>query len=145
MAPKRSPYTPQRRVTRMLCRPLNDLHMHLIYTFPSRNIIRPSVQSPLAAISASFALEISKSIANASTLSTLMETSPQTITTPISYTVDNLVPFDIPVFVKPSSSSPPADVINPEPLLLPSSACYTSLSCHSSLLYTKSPALLLPS
>ncbi|KIK00498.1 hypothetical protein K443DRAFT_679145 [Laccaria amethystina LaAM-08-1] len=62
-----------------------------------RNIIRPSVQSSLDAISASFALQISQSVANTSTLSTLMASSPQTITMPISYTIDNLVPFDIPV------------------------------------------------
>lgn len=62
-----------------------------------RNIIQPSVESSLTVISASFALQISRSVANASTLSTLMSTSPQTITTPISYTFNNLVPFDVPV------------------------------------------------
>lgn len=62
-----------------------------------RNIIRPSVESSLAAISVSFAMQISQSVANASTLSILLTTSPQTITMPIFYTIDNVVPFDIPV------------------------------------------------
>lgn len=62
-----------------------------------RSIIRPSVEASLSAISASFAMQITQNVANSTVLPALLSTSPQTITSPISYTINNLLPFDVPV------------------------------------------------
>lgn len=37
-------------------------------------------------------------LSNFSSLSSILSMSPQTITEPVSYTVDNLAPFDVPVY-----------------------------------------------
>ncbi|KIK00497.1 hypothetical protein K443DRAFT_122793 [Laccaria amethystina LaAM-08-1] len=62
-----------------------------------RGIIRPSVEASLSAITTSFAMQITQNVANSSVVPALLSTSPQTITSPISYTINNLLPFDVPV------------------------------------------------
>ncbi|KAK0222556.1 hypothetical protein EDD85DRAFT_983175 [Armillaria nabsnona] len=64
-----------------------------------RSLIRPSVQTTLAAISQAFAQiflrQVGSSLSNA--LASISTTAPQILTEPISYTIDNLRPFDTPV------------------------------------------------
>ncbi|RDB27751.1 Nitrosoguanidine resistance protein SNG1 [Hypsizygus marmoreus] len=62
-----------------------------------RSLIRPSVQTSLAAISQSYATQAVGQIINSPNLQALLRTSPQTVVAPISYTIDNLRPFDQPV------------------------------------------------
>ncbi|EDR03372.1 uncharacterized protein LACBIDRAFT_307149 [Laccaria bicolor S238N-H82] len=62
-----------------------------------RNLIRPTAQNQLDATSTIFAAQFARQIANLSTLPQLMATSPQTVVKPISYTINNLVPFAQPV------------------------------------------------
>lgn len=62
-----------------------------------RNLIRPTAQTQLDATSTIFAAQFARQIANLSTLPQLMATSPQTVVKPISYTINNLVPFAQPV------------------------------------------------
>ncbi|KAF8965752.1 hypothetical protein BDZ97DRAFT_1810828 [Flammula alnicola] len=62
-----------------------------------RSLIRPSVQASLEAFSGAFAMQTAHQVANSSNLASLLTTSPQTVTAPISYTIVNLAPFDIPV------------------------------------------------
>ncbi|KAF8991980.1 hypothetical protein BDQ17DRAFT_1223012, partial [Cyathus striatus] len=61
-----------------------------------RTIIRPTVQTTLEAISKSFAASNAQQLSQVN-LTAVLATSPQTITTPISYSIVNLAPFDIPV------------------------------------------------
>ncbi|KAF8153410.1 hypothetical protein B0H34DRAFT_104331 [Crassisporium funariophilum] len=62
-----------------------------------RSMIRPTVQATLDAVSRAIAIQTVQRIANSSTLSSIMTTSPQTIVQPVSYRIKNLAPFDIPV------------------------------------------------
>lgn len=64
-----------------------------------RSLIRPSVQTTLAAISQVFAQAFLRQVGSSSsnTLASISTTAPQILTEPISYTIDNLRPFDIPV------------------------------------------------
>jgi hypothetical protein len=73
----------------------------------SRVFIRPSAQAQLSAIAQQFAQQAvgpllgnsSSSGGNTASITAILETSPQTVLAPIDYTIDNLVPFDAPVFV----------------------------------------------
>ena len=59
----------------------------------------------LGAISESFALQSLNQFTSARTnLTTILTKSPQTILVPISYNIDNIVPFDVPVYVPTVSS-----------------------------------------
>ncbi|KAK0431546.1 hypothetical protein EV421DRAFT_2090044 [Armillaria borealis] len=62
-----------------------------------RSLIRPSVQALLAVISQEFAQQFVVQLASSSSLSSIARSAPQILAEPISYTTDNLVPFDIPV------------------------------------------------
>ncbi|KAK0184308.1 hypothetical protein F5146DRAFT_245768 [Armillaria mellea] len=62
-----------------------------------RSLIRPSVQALLAVTSQQFAQQFVAQLASSSSLSSIARSAPQILTEPISYTTDNLVPFDIPV------------------------------------------------
>lgn len=62
-----------------------------------RVIIRPSVQAALDAISQRYAQQTAKNAANSPNLASILSTSPQTIVQPVSYTINNLIPFDQPV------------------------------------------------
>ncbi|KAK0222406.1 hypothetical protein IW262DRAFT_1474117 [Armillaria fumosa] len=62
-----------------------------------RSLIRPSVQALLAVISQEFAQQFVEQLASSSSLSAIARSAPQILTEPISYTVNNLIPFDIPV------------------------------------------------
>ncbi|PBK67929.1 hypothetical protein ARMSODRAFT_1043985 [Armillaria solidipes] len=57
------------------------------------SLIQPSVQALLAVISQEFVVQL----ASSSSLSSIAHSAPQILTEPISYTTDNLIPFDIPV------------------------------------------------
>ncbi|KDR66503.1 hypothetical protein GALMADRAFT_80808 [Galerina marginata CBS 339.88] len=62
-----------------------------------RSLIRPSVQASLGAISGAIAIQTAQKVANSTNLASILTTSPQTVTAPISYQIQNLAPFDIPV------------------------------------------------
>ncbi|PBK96260.1 hypothetical protein ARMGADRAFT_989972 [Armillaria gallica] len=62
-----------------------------------RSLIRPSVQALLAVVSQEFAQQFVTQLASSSSLSSIARSAPQILTEPISYTTNNLVPFDIPV------------------------------------------------
>ncbi|KAK0185224.1 hypothetical protein F5146DRAFT_1005834 [Armillaria mellea] len=65
-----------------------------------RSLIRPSVQTTLAAISQAFAQAFLRQVGSSESniLASISTTAPQILTEPISYTIDNLRPFDIPVY-----------------------------------------------
>ncbi|KIK68776.1 hypothetical protein GYMLUDRAFT_154334 [Collybiopsis luxurians FD-317 M1] len=61
-------------------------------------ILLPSTQTALLAISQSFARNFATQVASStSNLTNILANAPQVITEPISFTIDNLKPFDIPV------------------------------------------------
>ncbi|KAE9396701.1 hypothetical protein BT96DRAFT_958115 [Gymnopus androsaceus JB14] len=61
-------------------------------------ILLPTVEAALISITQSFALQFATELASTSSnLTNLLANAPQTVTQPISFTVDNLRPFDIPV------------------------------------------------
>ncbi|KAF7362508.1 DUF3533 domain-containing protein [Mycena venus] len=62
-----------------------------------RNIIIPLVSSQLDKISRAFALEFAPIISQTFNTTELLSKAPQTVTEPISYTIDNVRPFDVPV------------------------------------------------
>ncbi|KAG7451801.1 uncharacterized protein BT62DRAFT_880958 [Guyanagaster necrorhizus] len=64
-----------------------------------RSLIRPSVQTTLAAISQAFAQSFLQQVGSSSSsvLASISTTAPQVLTEPIGYTINNLRPFDIPV------------------------------------------------
>ncbi|RDB16010.1 Nitrosoguanidine resistance protein SNG1 [Hypsizygus marmoreus] len=62
-----------------------------------RSLIRPSAQAALEQISQTFAIQSAAQLASSANLTALLATSPQTVITPIGYTVHNLAPFDMPV------------------------------------------------
>ncbi|PPR07128.1 hypothetical protein CVT24_010478 [Panaeolus cyanescens] len=62
-----------------------------------RSIIRTSVQATLDGLKHAVALQVAQRSSNATNLSTLLSVSPQTIISPLSYQLRNLIPFDTPV------------------------------------------------
>ncbi|KAK7047305.1 hypothetical protein VNI00_006536 [Paramarasmius palmivorus] len=62
-----------------------------------RSIIRPTVQGVLESVAERFAQQQAQQVASASNLQAILTNAPQIITRPISYTINNLRPFDIPV------------------------------------------------
>ncbi|EKM78188.1 hypothetical protein AGABI1DRAFT_75664 [Agaricus bisporus var. burnettii JB137-S8] len=74
-----------------------------VFTVEARNenafriIIRPSVETILSMISARFGLQVARSLSDSPAVSQLLATSPQTVTTPISYQLVNLRPFSQPL------------------------------------------------
>ncbi|KAF8886305.1 hypothetical protein BD779DRAFT_1530650 [Infundibulicybe gibba] len=64
-----------------------------------RSLIRPSVQAALQLSTQTFAVEFAKQVASlpSTNLTTLLTVSPQTLITPVSYKLLNLIPFDAPV------------------------------------------------
>ena len=90
--------------------------LHLIPPYLSRTLIRPSVcqstvsctpkkntlsysqfETSLAMISQSFALQSVNQLVSSSNLTSLLSISPQTAITPIWFTINNLLPFNVPV------------------------------------------------
>lgn len=76
-----------------------------VYAIEARNenayraFIHPSVQTSLAAITQNFSQSFLQKVASSSsdTLVSISTTAPQVLTEPISYTLNNLRPFDVPV------------------------------------------------
>ncbi|KAJ7076436.1 hypothetical protein C8R44DRAFT_655383, partial [Mycena epipterygia] len=62
-----------------------------------RNIVRPLISSQLEQISRTFALGFARNISLSSNTSGLLSTAPQIITEPVSYTIRNIRPFDVPL------------------------------------------------
>ncbi|KAJ6497374.1 hypothetical protein C8R45DRAFT_822927 [Mycena sanguinolenta] len=62
-----------------------------------RNIVLPLITSQLEQASRAFALEFARNISQTSDLATILSNAPQIITEPISYIIDNVRPFDVPV------------------------------------------------
>lgn len=65
-----------------------------------RSLIRPYIMTTMATISQSFAQWFGTQIAASSSsdaLASILQTAPQIVTEPISYTIDNLRPFNVPV------------------------------------------------
>ncbi|CAA7263443.1 unnamed protein product [Cyclocybe aegerita] len=62
-----------------------------------RSLIRPSVQATLEAISRAIAIQTAERVATAQNLGQLLTTSPQTVTAPVGYRIQNMAPFDQPV------------------------------------------------
>ncbi|KAH8834784.1 hypothetical protein DL96DRAFT_1675041 [Flagelloscypha sp. PMI_526] len=62
-----------------------------------RSFIRPNLQATLPAIAQAFARSHAQQLSALSNSSALIAAVPQLATTPISYTIHNLIPFDIPV------------------------------------------------
>ena len=50
-------------------------------------------------ISKAIAIQVAQRASSLSTLTSILTTSPQTIVLPVSYRIDNLAPFDMPVYV----------------------------------------------
>ena len=50
-------------------------------------------------ISQAIAIQVAQRASSLSTLTSILTTSPQTIVAPVSYQIDNLAPFDMPVYV----------------------------------------------
>ncbi len=68
----------------------------------SRVILRPYVQSFLDATCHSFAQTFAAQLASTDTdVAALLDAAPQVITQPLAYTIDNLRPFDVPVYAYP--------------------------------------------
>lgn len=59
------------------------------------------VQTALENIQNDYSIQQAMNLSTASNLPSLMSVSPQTVVTPVSYTIVNLVPFDQPVYVFP--------------------------------------------
>ncbi|KDR71082.1 hypothetical protein GALMADRAFT_254253 [Galerina marginata CBS 339.88] len=62
-----------------------------------RVFIRPYVQTSLDAIQFNFATQYATRLASSSGIANLLATSPQTVVSPVSYTIVNLIPFSQPV------------------------------------------------
>ncbi|KAH8825208.1 hypothetical protein DL96DRAFT_1817771 [Flagelloscypha sp. PMI_526] len=62
-----------------------------------RSFLRPNIQTAIPAVTSAFAKQHAKQLAANSNFTALIGAAPQLATTPISYTIDNLIPFDIPV------------------------------------------------
>jgi len=73
-------------------------HQLTSLSFPSRSIIRPSIQASLEMISRRFALQTAAQAASSNiNIGSLLSISPQTLIAPLSYQLVNLIPFDQPV------------------------------------------------
>lgn len=102
----------------------------------SRSLIWPSVQTTLAAISQAFAQIFLQQVGSSSSnaLASISTTAPQILMEPISYTIDNLRPFDIPVYVASISGTYfLTGLVVPVPS--PSSVSSMCWFCHSSSWY----------
>ncbi|KAH8827282.1 hypothetical protein DL96DRAFT_1606116 [Flagelloscypha sp. PMI_526] len=62
-----------------------------------RNLLRPNLQATLPAFAQTFARQHAQQLSANSAASNIVAAAPQLATVPISYTIDNLVPFDIPI------------------------------------------------
>ncbi|KAJ3514420.1 hypothetical protein NLJ89_g2395 [Agrocybe chaxingu] len=62
-----------------------------------RGLIRPSVQATLEVVSRAIAIQTARRVATAQNLGQLLTTSPQTVTAPVGYRIQNMAPFDQPV------------------------------------------------
>ncbi|KAJ2921996.1 hypothetical protein H1R20_g15099, partial [Candolleomyces eurysporus] len=59
-----------------------------------RSLIRPSLQGTLDVVSRTMAQRIAQNAANSTALASVMAASPQTVVSPVYYTIHNLIPFD---------------------------------------------------
>jgi len=50
-------------------------------------------------ISQAIAIQVTQRASSLSTLASILITSPQTIVAPVSYRIDNMAPFDMPLYV----------------------------------------------
>ncbi|KAK0458673.1 uncharacterized protein EV420DRAFT_1270342 [Desarmillaria tabescens] len=64
-----------------------------------RSLLRPYIMTTMATISQNFAQTFATQLANSSSssIASILQSAPQIITQPISYAIDNLRPFDVPV------------------------------------------------
>ncbi|KJA16085.1 hypothetical protein HYPSUDRAFT_71604 [Hypholoma sublateritium FD-334 SS-4] len=62
-----------------------------------RDFIRPLVQTALDKLTLQIAIQLASQLSSSSDLASLLSISPQTVVSPISYTIVNLIPFDQPV------------------------------------------------
>jgi len=62
-----------------------------------RVLIRPTVQATLDAFTKGFATQLAKQNSANPNMGTILSTSPQTLVTPVSFRLINLIPFDQPV------------------------------------------------
>ncbi|KAG7440387.1 uncharacterized protein BT62DRAFT_924057 [Guyanagaster necrorhizus] len=64
-----------------------------------RSLLRPYITTTMDTISQSFAHTFATQLANSSSssIASILQSAPQIITQPVSYTIDNLRPFDVPV------------------------------------------------
>ena len=60
------------------------------------------LQQPLQKISLQFANQNAQQLASRTNLQAILSQAPSLVTQPLGYTIDNLRPFDIPVYVNPS-------------------------------------------
>jgi hypothetical protein len=63
----------------------------------SRNLLRPNLHATLSAVAQAFARQHAQQLSKNSKASSIVAAVPQLATTPISYTINNLIPFDVPV------------------------------------------------
>jgi hypothetical protein len=61
-------------------------------------LFHEQVEATMIRISQTFSIQSAKQFASNSNISELLANSPQTITQPLSHTVNNLRPFDVPVY-----------------------------------------------
>ncbi|KIM42629.1 hypothetical protein M413DRAFT_408539 [Hebeloma cylindrosporum] len=62
-----------------------------------RALIRPFMQTTLDIFALNFATQLAPQLSSAPDIASLLSTSPQTVVSPVSYTIVNLLPFDQPV------------------------------------------------
>ena len=65
----------------------------------SRSFISPLVQQTMAQISSQYARQMAGQLANSSNVANILANAPQLIIQPVSFTLVNLRPFDVPVYV----------------------------------------------
>lgn len=63
-----------------------------------RSLIRPTVQGVLTGVAQEYALQQAKQLGASSSIGQLLVAAPQVLTQPLWYTIDNLRPFDVPVY-----------------------------------------------
>ena len=66
---------------------------------------------PLQALAKSIALQNGQRLSNSSSLSSILSISPQTVTEPVFYTIDNLAPYNVPVYVSRLACKRSTDLI----------------------------------
>ena len=64
----------------------------------SRTILNPVLQSTMQQIAAQFSRQTAAQVANSTNISEILSNAPQLITQPVSYTLVNIRPFDVPVY-----------------------------------------------